>query len=59
MFELHQQLSAIAKEMGLAEVDLKGADEERVRRTREPGNILPGRCRREYNSSTSACTVAS
>jgi serine/threonine-protein kinase len=28
MFEIQQQLSAVAKEMGLAEVDLKGADEE-------------------------------
>jgi eukaryotic-like serine/threonine-protein kinase len=28
MFEMRDQLSAIAKQMGLAEVDLKGADEE-------------------------------
>jgi len=28
MFELRDQLSAIAKQMGLAEVDLRGADEE-------------------------------
>jgi serine/threonine-protein kinase len=28
MFEIRDQLSAIAKQMGLAEVDLKGADEE-------------------------------
>jgi eukaryotic-like serine/threonine-protein kinase len=28
MYEIQQQLSAIAKEMGLAEVDLKGADDE-------------------------------
>jgi eukaryotic-like serine/threonine-protein kinase len=28
MFEVRDQLSAIAKQMGLAEVDLKGADEE-------------------------------
>jgi serine/threonine protein kinase len=28
MFELHQQLSAVAKQMGLTEVDLKGADDD-------------------------------
>ena len=28
MFEMRDQLSAVAKQMGLAEVDLKGADEE-------------------------------
>ena len=28
MFEMRDQLSAIAKQMGLAEVDLKGADED-------------------------------
>ena len=28
MFEMRDQLSAIAKQMGLAEVDLRGADEE-------------------------------
>lgn len=28
MFELHQELSGVAKEMGLAEVDLRGADED-------------------------------
>jgi len=27
MFEIHDQLSAVAKQMGLAEVDLRGADE--------------------------------
>jgi serine/threonine-protein kinase len=28
MFEMRDQLSGVAKQMGLAEVDLKGADEE-------------------------------
>jgi eukaryotic-like serine/threonine-protein kinase len=28
MFEIRDQLSAVAKQMGLAEVDLRGADEE-------------------------------
>jgi len=28
MFEIRDQLSAIAKQMGLAEMDLKGADED-------------------------------
>ncbi len=28
MFEIRDQMSAIAKQMGLAEVDLRGADEE-------------------------------
>ena len=28
MFEMRDQLSAVAKQMGLAEVDLRGADEE-------------------------------
>ena len=28
MFEIRDQLSAIAKQMGLAEVDLRGAEEE-------------------------------
>ena len=28
MFEIRDQLSAVAKQMGLAEVDLRGADDE-------------------------------
>ena len=28
MFEMRDQLSTVAKQMGLAEVDLRGADEE-------------------------------
>jgi hypothetical protein len=28
MFEIRDQLSAVAKHMGLAEVDLRGADDE-------------------------------
>jgi hypothetical protein len=28
MFEMRDQLSAVAKHMGLAEVDLRGADDE-------------------------------